>query len=347
MRRVLFRCDSGAATGMGHLMRSLALARQFAARGAAIAFVCRDLPGALLTLPEQTGYALHVLAGDDDDAEADAEETREFARRWQADLVVVDHYGLDARWEVALRQTVGRLLAIDDLADRPHACDWLLDQNDCSPSAQRYERWVPEACQLLLGPRFALVQPEFRAARTRCAPRDGQLRRVVMFFSGSDEGNETAKALQGLATLENTGWEVDVVIGAAHPDPSGIEVACQSLGWGFHQQTPYMADLLSVADLSVGSAGSASWERCLLGVPALVVELADNQREVIAALTERGCARSLGKARDVTADTYAEGLRALDADALRSMSRAAWGCVDGRGAARVVDAVNETMDRCA
>jgi UDP-2,4-diacetamido-2,4,6-trideoxy-beta-L-altropyranose hydrolase len=347
MQRVLFRCDSGAATGMGHLMRSMALARQFAERGAEIAFVCRDVPGALLALPKQAGYALNVLSREDASPVTDATDTQQFASHWEADLVVVDHYGLDARWETTLRRTAGRLLAIDDVADRPHACDWLLDQNDCWPSARRYERWVPAQCQQLLGPRFALVQPEFLAARERCAPRDGQLRRIVMFFSGSDEGNETAKALQGLAMLDNPGWDVDVVIGAAHPDPSGIEATCGWHGWRFHQQIAYMADLLSVADLCVGSAGSASWERCVLGVPALVVELADNQREVIAALTERGCVRSLGEARHVSADDYAEGLRALHADALRSMSQAAWDWVDGKGAARVVDAINETMERDA
>jgi UDP-2,4-diacetamido-2,4,6-trideoxy-beta-L-altropyranose hydrolase len=107
MRRVLFRCDSGAATGMGHLMRSIALARAFAKCGDQVAFACRDVPGALLKLPEQNGFALHVLSGADSAVRADASETQEFAARWEANLVVVDHYGLDARWETQLRQTAG------------------------------------------------------------------------------------------------------------------------------------------------------------------------------------------------------------------------------------------------
>lgn len=343
-QRVLFRVDSGATIGAGHLVRCMALAWQFAEAGAAIAFVCRNLPGGLLAWPQQAGYAVHVLPDSVGCQEDDVGETSRFAEHWQASLVVVDHYGLDARWESVLQQTVGQVLAIDDLADRPHACQWLLDQNDCRAEAGRYERWVPPGCRLLLGPRFALLRPEFREARNHCAPRGGELRRVLVFFSGSDESNETAKALQGLALLGPREWRVDVVIGAAHPDVDGITLLCALHGWQLHCQVPYMADLLADADLSLGSAGSASWERCTLGVPALVVELAENQREVIHALMQRGCVKVLGEAQSVEPQQYADALLSLTADELATMSRAAWDWVDAEGALRVVQLILETMD---
>ena len=340
--RVLFRADSGALLGTGHIVRCVALARQFAAQGATVAFVCRDRPGALLSLPREAGYTLHLLPESIAEPD-DAQQTREFALAWQAGLVVVDHYQLAADWERVLRQSVPYVLAIDDLADRPHACDWLLDQNDIQPEARRYERWVTAECKLLLGPGFALLRPEFAMARLKCAPRDGQLRRVLVFFSGSDDSNETAKALQGLALLGPREWQVEVVIGAVHPDSPGIAATCRQHGWNFHQQIDYMADLLARTDLSLGSAGSASWERCALGVPALVVQLADNQREVIAALAQRGCAKVLGEASRVQPHDYAAALSALSADELAAMSRAAGEWVDGQGAWRVVQDVLETI----
>jgi UDP-2,4-diacetamido-2,4,6-trideoxy-beta-L-altropyranose hydrolase len=343
-RRVLFRADSGVAIGSGHLVRSLALAREFAAQGAQVAFVSRERSGALLDLPREAGYVLHVLSEDATRSqEDDAHETQRFAQRWEANLAVVDHYALDARWEAIVRDTTGVLLALDDLADRQHACDWLLDQNDCAPQAQRYTRHVSSDCALLLGPRYALVQPEFRAARARVAPRDGTLRRIVLFFSGSDDTNETDKALQGLAMLDTQQLHVDVVIGAAHPDARGIEATCGRHGWRFHQQIGYMAELLAAADLSVGSAGSSSWERCILGAPAIVVQLSDNQREAIRALTRQGCARSLGDARDVQAADYASAIAALNAAELAAMSRAGMDWIDGQGASRVVCAVAERI----
>jgi UDP-2,4-diacetamido-2,4,6-trideoxy-beta-L-altropyranose hydrolase len=340
--RVLFRTESGAMIGAGHLVRCLALAQQFARQGATVAFVCRSRPGALLDLPREAGFALHVLPETLDEA-ADAAATGSFARQWQANLAVVDHYRLAAPWEIAVREATGRLLAIDDLADRAHACDWLLDQNDNRPQAQRYSRWVPAACRLLLGPRFALLRPEFQAARHTCEPRDGQLRRLLVFFSGSDDDNETAKALRGLALLGPRAWRVDVVIGTSHPDAPGIGELCSQHGWHLHQQIDYMADLLAQADVCLGSAGTASWERCALGVPALVVELADNQKEVIAALAQRGCVKVLGPARLVRPHDYAQALLSLQPGEVAAMSRAAWDWVDGRGAERVARDVLETM----
>lgn len=343
-QRVLFRVDSGAALGAGHLVRCLALAQQFAEEGAQVAFVCRPLPGALLDLPKQANYVVHVLPDSVQMLEDDAHETARFAKQWQATLLVVDHYGLDARWEGVLQETVGGVLAIDDLANRPHVCQWLLDQNDCRPESGRYVPWVPADARLLLGPRFALLRPEFRAARSRCAPRNGQLQRLVVFFSGSDESNETAKALHGLVLLGPPPWQVDVVIGAAHPDTAGIAALCAQNGWQLHCQVPYMADLLATADLSLGSAGSASWERCVLGVPALVVELAENQREVIHALQQHGCVKVLGESWQLAPQHYAEVLQALRSDELATMSLAAWGWIDADGARRVVQSVLETMN---
>lgn len=340
----MFRADSGAALGAGHLVRCLALAQAFAEAGAQVAFACRSLPGALLDLPKQAGHVVHALPDSVQTLKDDAHETALFAKQWQATLLVVDHYGLDARWESVLQPTVGTVLAIDDLANRPHACQWLLDQNDCHPEAARYAPWVPSDTRLLLGPRFTLLRPEFRAARRRCSPRSGQLQRLVVFFSGSDESNETAKALHGLALLGPRPWRVDVVIGAAHPDVAGIAQLCTQHGWQLHCQISYMADLLAVADLSLGSAGSASWERCVLGVPALVAELAENQREVIHALEQHGCIKVLGEAGQLTPQHYADALQALRPDELAAMSRTAWEWIDAGGARRVVQSILETMN---
>jgi UDP-2,4-diacetamido-2,4,6-trideoxy-beta-L-altropyranose hydrolase len=329
---VAFRADASQAIGSGHLMRCLALADGLRAAGAEIAFICGPLSEHLSSLITQRGCRLATVT-DGSDPAASLSALGDAGCDW----LVVDHYGLDARWETAMRARARRILAIDDLADRPHDCDVLLDQNLVAGMEHRYDALVPSSCERLLGPRYALLRQEFVAARATVAPRCGPVERVLISFGGGDAANHTAMAL---AALSSTGLQlrvVDVVVGGDHPRRAEIEAACRASGFQCHVQTGRMSELLAAADLAIGASGGTTWERCCLGVPSIVLPIASNQEPIAAETARRGLVYSLGAAA-VTPATLAVHLTALVENvALRElMSHNGMCVVDGRGVERVV-----------
>src|SRR5690554_4867100 len=231
-------------------------------------------------------------------------------------LLVVDHYVLDAKWEGFLRPSVGRILVIDDLADRPHDCDFLLDQNFYHGMERRYEGLVPPGCRQFLGPDFAMLRPEFKKARRKLRRREGKIRRLLVFFGGSDPGNETAKVLAALALLNRPELKVDVVVGANNPHKNAIANAiaetCRHLpGIRFYCQVENMAELMARADLAVGAGGTATWERLYLELPTVTVAVAANQEETLAALAAAKKLWYLGRSTETTPAVYAEVLEKI------------------------------------
>ena len=202
-----------------------------------------------------------------------------------------------------MRPRCHRLLAIDDLADRRHDCDLLLDQN--LRESDPYRTLTPQRCRTLLGPRHALLRDEFRAARQGAAVRDGCLRRILVFFGGSDPTGDTMKAVQALATLPPV--QADVIVGAMNPARAAIEAACAAHAHlHFACQVQDMAGRLAAADLAIGGGGTSAWERMAVGLPALVVEQADNQHLNALQLERIGVARNLGPSRAVDAAAMAQ-----------------------------------------
>lgn len=308
---VAFRVDATSRIGTGHFMRCLTLADALRQSGAQIRFVSRGLPAYLGDMLESRGIEFAPLdnaagdtAGDlahsswlgtsqDRDVQDSAAALE--GRKW--DWLVVDHYALDARWESVMRGSAENIMAIDDLADRMHDCDVLLDQNYYRDMQTRYRGKTPEQCRLLLGPRYALLREEFRELRAQVKPRSGEVRRILMFFGGVDAGNYTGLAIDALSGLDIKDVGVDVVIGAQHLHWAEIEQACATQGYAYHVQTPRMAELMAAADLSIGAGGSATWERCALGLPSLVMVLADNQSKAAEDLDSAGVLINLGYSR--------------------------------------------------
>lgn len=345
--RVAVRADASIAIGSGHLMRCRTLADRLRDAGAAVRFVCREGPGDRIDWLRECGYDTRVLpargAGETREAEALDPAWAEDARQTAAaldgpvDWLIVDHYGLAGSWESALRAAARRILAIDDLANRDHDCDALLDQNLHRDAATRYHGRVPEGCRRLLGPHHALLRPEFRAARMALRERR-EVRRVLVFFGGSDAGNETGKALEALRALGRPDLAVDVIAGAAHPHFADLQARTSTLARASLYRDPAdVAGIMAAADLSIGAAGSTSWERCCLGLPSIVIALAPNQEPIARGLEEAGLAVSLGRSEAVSPERIAEALRELigDGERLSRLSRAGAACVDGEGAARV------------
>jgi UDP-2,4-diacetamido-2,4,6-trideoxy-beta-L-altropyranose hydrolase len=348
--RVAIRADASERIGAGHVMRDAALAESLRDRGAEVRFLCRDLPRNLVDWLQEQGWPATRLAAPTApvsgegyaawlgvSSDQDAEDTLQVLRDDPVDWLVVDHYALGAAWEGRMRPVARHILAVDDLADRPHDCDLLLDQNYAHPGQARYAGLVPPGATIRLGPRHALLRRQFAALRAAAlARRDGRLERVLVFMGGADPGGETEKALSGLLELGRGDLAVDVVVGNSNPRRGSIADWCGELpGVRFQCQTPHMAELMAEADLGLGAGGSAAWERCVLGLPAIVAVLADNQAPIAGGLGAAGVHVCLGRAETLTPADYAAAVAALRPERLRAMSRAAAQITDGLGAPRL------------
>jgi len=336
--KVAIRADASVDLGIGHVMRCITLADVLCARGADVLFLSRDLPGHALI--EARGHALQILPRSASwNMEIDAAACLE-ALPGRVDWLIVDHYGLARDWERAMRARADRLLVIDDLADRPHDCELLLDQNLQPEVHLRYGAWVSATCYCLLGPKYALLRPQFATARQALRERDGHVYRLLVFFGGTDAGRETLKALSAIEMLGRPDLAVDVVIGQANVHQAAIAAACRGRpNATLHCQVDDMAARMAAADLFVGAGGVSSWERCCLGLPALVLATADNQLIQSEVLARAGAQLYLGPAKSVTADRLTRLMEeVLNLPALlRHMASQGQGMVDGRGAERVAN----------
>jgi len=339
---VVFRADAGLEIGAGHVMRCAALAEDLRDAGHDILFVCRRMEGDLIEhLRTVRHFDVIALPADTVTVEGDATETvsalgahaLRYAPRW----IVVDHYQLDARWERAVRTMCPSLLVIDDLANRPHDCRALLDQNDLSPVG-RYSALVPGSCVQLLGPRFALIRREIREARHADRDRGEPVRRLLVFFAGADATDETAKALTAIRTF--TRFAIDVVVSRMYGHVSSLRTVLAAFPTArlFVEPTDLPA-ILAQADLCVGGGGSTTWERCYLGVPSIVVAVAVNQLAAATQAARSGAVVLLGNAGEVESEAIRSAVARLvdDGDLRRRMAQNAMQLVDGHGAARVID----------
>jgi UDP-2,4-diacetamido-2,4,6-trideoxy-beta-L-altropyranose hydrolase len=352
--RIAIRVDATDPIGTGHFMRCLALADMLHVRGARVQFVTRALPSHLHKLAAHRGHALAILPaplepGDCDDLahsawlgtsqRTDTDLTRTALAGGRVDWLIVDHYALDARWESALRPCTGNILVIDDLADRTHDCDALLDQNLHEDMQARYASRVPAHCRLLLGPKYALLREEFATLRASWHERDGDVRRILILMGGVDADNLTSLAIEAVSSLPRVP-AVDVVVGARNPARDAIAVLCRTHGYALHVQPSNVAELMASADLAIGAGGVAAWERCCAGLPTLTLCSAQNQREQINQLALQGLAY-VPEVHPGNADALATHLRALlENPALRAaLSRNGLRAVDGRGTQRVAGAL--------
>lgn len=351
--RVAFRVDGSEEIGTGHIVRCLTLADRLSRDGHACQFVVRAHSGTPTSLIEARGYACAILPETDGEGcdelahsrwlgtsqAKDAAETRA-ALDGTVDWLVVDHYALDHRWQSALRAMTRNILVIDDIADRMHDCDLLLDQN-LQGDRDRYAALLPASCQRLLGPRHALLRPRFAElrAKTGSVRPDGP---VLVYFGGVDAHGATLTALAAVAEADLGDRRIDVVVGDLNPHRAAIIEWCRLRGHAhFHGGGTDMPALMAEASLAIGAAGATTWERCCLGLPTILVTIAENQRAGAAALAREGAAIWVGDQADISTATLAAALRTLFAAphlAEVVASRAAR-LVDGDGAYRVTRAM--------
>ena len=329
---IVFRADASIRIGAGHVARCLSLARALRERGLQSAFVCRAGHGEPSAFIASQGFDLRRIASIAAPAEteavlpaseqaADAAETVAAMKDLAGDVswIVADHYGLSAHWEKIVAEHAASVMVIDDLANRPHACDLLLDQNHYADAERRYEGLVPPGCRLFLGPRHVLLRPEFTEAKARLRERDGTVRRILVAFGGSDESGQTIKTLNALRGLDLADIAIDVVAGASNPRRDALRALCASIPrCTYHEQVDYMARLIADADLSIGAGGAMTWERCALGLPTLSVVTAPNQLRTTVDTAAVGATLFLGESHALDTERIAAAVAAVIANPARN-----------------------------
>jgi UDP-2,4-diacetamido-2,4,6-trideoxy-beta-L-altropyranose hydrolase len=340
-------------------MRCLTLADALRELGAQCLFICRQEPGNLVDFIRQRGHEVRSLpsvtvplgnlVGPAHASwlgtawDTDARQTRDALYGTVFDWLVVDHYALDMQWEKVLRESCHYLMVIDDLADRPHVCDLLLDQN-FGRAEQDYQDLVSTSCQLLLGPIHALLRSDFAQwRRPSLLRRSGtDVRQILVFLGGVDEFNITGQVLACLSKCElNPESVITVVLGLNAPGRTQVEQVVEKMPWPTRLLTGVnnMAELMTNSDVAIGSAGGAAWERCCLGLPSLLLVLARNQQQGTEALGKAGAAFVIGTPGEIPARLDV-GMRLMeDSRARGRMSQRAAKITDGAGVGRVCKAM--------
>ncbi len=370
-KNVAFRVDASFEIGSGHVMRCLTLAQALSEAGATCIFMCADLPGNMCNFIKKSGFEVwqvsrpHSVCFDEEASSGplnhshwlncsqleDARLCKKILGETFYEWIVVDHYALDAVWERELRHCCRKILVIDDLADRLHDCELLVDQS-LGRRRQDYKKLVNCDTALMVGASYALLRPEFFYFRASSLARrkNTTVKHISINMGGADSANATGQILEALKNQSFlSSLTVTVIMGGLSPWVDVVKAAAESLLGQVEVVVSIsnMAEVMSNSDLMIGAAGSTSWERCCLGVPALMVVLAENQEHIAAALQAANAAVSVGRPSDI--NFSANVLNALKhwlerPELLRECSEHASHITDGLGVDRVVTKMVECYE---
>ncbi|TLP42093.1 UDP-2,4-diacetamido-2,4,6-trideoxy-beta-L-altropyranose hydrolase [Cohaesibacter sp. CAU 1516] len=357
---IVFRVDASLEIGTGHVVRCMVLARKLRSCGVDCHFVCKNLPGNIADSIIDNGFTCRLIEPVSDvfseideladlpphaawlhgSQGQDAYSFLEAIKDRYPDWIIVDHYGLDYRWEMLVRSSCGNIMVIDDLADRKHDCNILLDQNFFSESEERYSGLVPSESRLMVGPRFALLTESFEASHSRLLPYAERFEKghIVVFFGGVDLINQTTVACRTLLKNFMHPYKVDVIVGRKNPHIHEIEATIGNAEHiDLHVQVRNMEHFLERAFLYVGAIGTTTWERCACHLPGLVCSVAGNQKKVAVAVRDYGSHIYLGHYTDMSPEIFERELVHLlpDFNRLRTLSERSSELVDAQGCSRV------------
>jgi len=301
MKNIVFRVDASLEIGNGHVMRCLTLAETIKNKNNKVVFICRNHSGNLISYIESKGFSVFLLESDATtkrgyiansndifhadwlgvDQLTDAYQCKKILEAEQVDWLIVDHYAIDYRWQDHLKSYCNKLMVIDDLADRVHHCDLLLDQT-YGRKKQDYEDLVPHSCTLMLGVSYALLRPEFVEWRKYSLQRRAEigLKRLLITMGGVDKDNITGRVLEVLKRCDlPNDMAIVVVMGQNAPHLGVIKQLAMDMPYVTDVRVGVnnMAELMAKADIAIGAAGATTWERFCLELPSIILALAENQ----------------------------------------------------------------------
>ncbi|MFC1237533.1 UDP-2,4-diacetamido-2,4,6-trideoxy-beta-L-altropyranose hydrolase [Vibrio sp. F74] len=363
---MLFGCrvDASLKMGTGHVYRTLTLANQLKLKGHEVVFFCRKMPGNLIEMLKTQHQVVTLSIKEDVDLSNEKhclhaawlevsykDEIDQITEAIQAylstssstkfDWIIADNYAIEHQWHTAVRPYTRHIMQIDDLADRMHECDLLLDQNFYINGSTRYERRVPQASMLLTGPSFALLRPEFKSVRDELQDYSSRYdsRNVVLFFGGIDIGNETEKALSGLLDVPDNHDHFDVIVGMNNPNIESLQTLINNNleRVDLHIQVSNMMDYFSKSYLYVGAVGATTWERCVLALPGIVCSVADNQTQLAKDLNAVNGHNFLGLSETLSSKDYKKAYESFKSNyvALYTQSEICAEMIDGIGCQKV------------
>ncbi|MFA7681993.1 MAG: UDP-2,4-diacetamido-2,4,6-trideoxy-beta-L-altropyranose hydrolase [Candidatus Peribacteraceae bacterium] len=333
MSAFIFRTDASSAIGTGHVMRCLALAQEMRIAGHDVHFVMA--PGSpLVDRLKSEGIKIHTMDAKPGSAQ-DTQKTVQHAKACGADWVIVDGYQFDTRYQDALKENSQRVLFIDDYGNSTHYnVDIVLNQNIYA-TEDMYPRHELNTT-LLLGTKYVLLRQEFLSCPTgRMISKIAS--NILVTLGGSDPKNVTGKVVEALRTLKDV--QVKIVVGGANPNLENLQESCKESFMEIIVDTHDMKKIMEWADIAVSGGGSTCYELAYIGLPALSIILADNQKPVVQELEKAGVVKNGGWHADVTSEKITKSIQELIANHKKRevMSKNGTELIDGKGAMRVLE----------
>lgn len=338
---VLFRCDASKNIGSGHVMRCLTLANEMKSRNWDCAFITTKDSGPFLN---DRDFQLFFIQGKS--FEDEINNILSTAKTYQADWIIFDHYDRDEEVESIVRSAGFRIAVIDDLADRKHDCDVLIDQT-YRRSKDDYSGLIPYETKQLIGADYTLIAPQFSQLRTQALEKRSKtatVENILVSLGSTNYKNCTGFVLQALREYKSSKLNIDVVLGAAAENVPLIKKLIKDTNENsihnakFHQNISNMNELMLKADVAIGAGGTTSWERCCLGLPTIMIEIADNQTFLTKKLEDNKAIINLGRLENLTSQILNSELKKLifSNDTLKALSKNAFSVCDGRGRDRIL-----------
>lgn len=359
LKNVAFRVDASINIGSGHLMRCLTLADKLSKSGIKCIFLSRNLKGHMIEIIKNKGHEVIVLYSSKNKIKNNkyiSDEILEnlnqkddameccFYLKETMDWIVVDHYSLDSEWENLMIEKTRFIMAIDDIANRFHFCNIILDQNFVLNYNNRYDNLVSDACVKLLGPKYALVRPDFPKLRdiSLSKRKNPEINRILVFMSGGDNYNETEKVIEGIKLSKYWMVYIDIVVTLNYPFMESLIIKIKELpNAKIYTQTDKMAYLMASADIAFTAGGSVTWEKCVLGLPSIVSIMADNQKDIALEMNRYKIQKTIGFAAKLKAEDYSTSINSLSKQDLKIMSNSAIDICDGTGIDYVVEKMKD------
>lgn len=321
---VIFRVDSSFEKGSGHVMRCKTLAKELSEKGVGVLFICNEAKGNINHLIEEDFKIKKIKTNNNliegnnatsiwktKDQIEDANACVNIIRKLRGEIwVLVDNYSLDIAWETTLRRNLEmeehinyKMMVIDDLANRQHWTDYLLDQNYFGKITKvRYEGLVNRESVKLLGTDYALIRKEFKDIERskRIVIKKSNIN-ILCFFGGSDPYKLTTRTINALINLNIKNIKVNVIVGTQNQEYNTLREKIKLLdNITLLKQVNTMARVMAQADLAIGSCGSTTWERAFMKLPSAIITFGEDQRQIAGALAEGGYIHLIGDQRTVS-----------------------------------------------
>ena len=359
--KIIFRTDSSSEIGAGHVMRCLTLAKILKKRGSDCKFVCRKLKGNFIKKIKKENFEVITLYNQNQKKivrnydrsrskylkwlnttlQNDAKQTIDALHLKKIDLLIVDHYSLDKSWEKKLRPYTSKIMVIDDLANRFHDCDFLLDQN-LGSSKKRYKKLVPNKCKQFHGSKYVLINQIYASKKFKLKNRSGKINQILIYFgSGNDSLKFIKIALKVFCDPELLNINLDIVFNGSSSGFLDIKQIAKKRGkCRIHVDLPNLSKLILKADLAIGAAGSTTWERCLAGLPSILI-ISDTNQEIIAKFMKSVGAAFIFRPSSKLEKEFKNSVKLLinEPNTCLKMGRNAHKICDGYGSERVAEEI--------